>query len=208
MATVSPIGQIRRVKSRGLRHVLIPIIKASFDDDSDFEWDERKKKIKRKLNLVREDSEHELSDSFKEKLHADAPFRLWIHVFGIKQPGEIWVYRWRSWYVTKTDGLTEQEKQLEVVRAGMRHDQRYKQIRKQLEAFTLFEQTQRARRCQIPDSVKMFVWQRDQGKCVQCGSNKLLEFDHIIPVAEGGSNTERNLQLLCEICNRKKGRAI
>ena len=60
----------------------------------------------------------------------------------------------------------------------------------------------------IPEEIKLFVWQRDQGKCIQCGSNKKLEFDHIIPFAMGGSNTERNLQLLCENCNRKKGKNI
>lgn len=57
----------------------------------------------------------------------------------------------------------------------------------------------------IPDDVKMFVWQRDNGRCVKCGSNQNLEFDHIIPVSQGGSNTSRNLQILCETCNRSKG---
>ena len=57
----------------------------------------------------------------------------------------------------------------------------------------------------IPDDVKMFVWQRDGGCCVKCGSNENLEFDHIIPVVMGGANTSRNLQLLCEPCNRAKG---
>jgi hypothetical protein len=57
----------------------------------------------------------------------------------------------------------------------------------------------------IPDDVKLFVWQRDGGRCVKCGSQENLEFDHIIPVAKGGSNTARNIQLLCETCNRSKG---
>jgi MoxR-like ATPase len=61
------------------------------------------------------------------------------------------------------------------------------------------------RRETIPDDVKIFVWQRDEGACVKCGSNLDLEFDHIIPVALGGSNTARNLQVLCEKCNRAKG---
>lgn len=60
----------------------------------------------------------------------------------------------------------------------------------------------------IPTSVKMYVWQRDGGKCVQCKSQEKLEYDHIIPVSKGGSNTERNIQLLCENCNRKKGATI
>src|SRR5690606_11117267 len=54
----------------------------------------------------------------------------------------------------------------------------------------------------IPDEVKVFVWKRDAGKCVKCGSQEALEFDHIIPLAMGGSNTQRNLQLLCETCNK------
>ncbi len=60
----------------------------------------------------------------------------------------------------------------------------------------------------IPRRVKMYVWQRDAGRCVECGSKEKLEYDHTIPLSKGGSNTERNLQLLCERCNRTKGSAI
>ena len=64
------------------------------------------------------------------------------------------------------------------------------------------------RRDGIPRDVKLFVWQRDNGCCVACGSNRNLEFDHLIPLALGGSNTERNLQLLCADCNRRKGATL
>lgn len=56
----------------------------------------------------------------------------------------------------------------------------------------------------ITQAVKDLVWRRDEGKCVKCGSCEKLEFDHIIPVSKGGSSTYRNVQLLCEPCNRKK----
>ncbi len=57
----------------------------------------------------------------------------------------------------------------------------------------------------ISDDVKVTVWRRDGGRCIKCGSNENMEFDHVIPVALGGSSTERNIQLLCERCNREKG---
>jgi 5-methylcytosine-specific restriction endonuclease McrA len=60
----------------------------------------------------------------------------------------------------------------------------------------------------IPEEVRIAVWRRDRGRCVRCSSQRNLEFDHIIPIALGGSNTARNLQLLCEACNREKGASL
>jgi len=60
----------------------------------------------------------------------------------------------------------------------------------------------------ITQNVKDRVWNRDGGKCVQCDSNENLEFDHIIPFSKGGANTYRNIQLLCEQCNRQKSNKI
>lgn len=63
-------------------------------------------------------------------------------------------------------------------------------------------------RLNIPKNVRIFVWQRDGGKCTKCGARERLEYDHIIPVSKGGGNTERNVELLCEVCNRLKGDLI
>ena len=60
------------------------------------------------------------------------------------------------------------------------------------------------RRRYIPKKVKREVFRRDQGRCVNCGSKINLEYDHIIPFSLGGSNTAKNIQLLCAECNRTK----
>jgi hypothetical protein len=57
----------------------------------------------------------------------------------------------------------------------------------------------------IPQDVKIAVSVRDQGMCVQCGSNVDLHYDHKIPWSRGGTNTVNNIQLLCGSCNRIKG---
>jgi len=107
--------------------------------------------------------------------------------------------------MTECAHLTEEEQKLETAHFVLRHERRFKKLRQQLEAYRNLERAEASRREQISDAVRLFVWQRDEGKCVKCGSKERLEFDHIIPIALGGSNTERNIQLLCEACNRSKG---
>lgn len=64
------------------------------------------------------------------------------------------------------------------------------------------------KRERIPEEVKIAVWRRDNGVCSHCGSRINLEYDHMIPISKGGSNTVRNIELLCEKCNRKKSNKI
>lgn len=60
----------------------------------------------------------------------------------------------------------------------------------------------------IPQGLRQVVWRRDGGRCVQCGAESNLHFDHIIPVARGGATTIENLQILCAQCNLSKGARI
>ncbi|SLJ67954.1 Probable HNH endonuclease precursor [Mycobacteroides abscessus subsp. abscessus] len=60
----------------------------------------------------------------------------------------------------------------------------------------------------ISQEIKAEVWQRDGGRCVECGSGHYLEFDHIIPLSRGGATSAANLQILCRACNRRKGARI
>jgi hypothetical protein len=61
----------------------------------------------------------------------------------------------------------------------------------------------------IPTPVKVEVWRRDRGQCVQCGSTKNLHFDHDIPFSKGGSSlTAANVRLLCAKHNLEKADKI
>jgi len=61
----------------------------------------------------------------------------------------------------------------------------------------------------IPTEVKKEVWKRDNGKCVKCGDNKNLHFDHDLPFSKGGTSlTAKNVRLLCMIHNLQKSARI
>ena len=57
----------------------------------------------------------------------------------------------------------------------------------------------------IPTDVKIEVWKRDKGKCVLCGSQENLHFDHVLPFSKGGTSIlAANVQLLCVKHNLQK----
>ena len=121
---------------------------------------------------------------------------------------QIWIFRRRCYRVEDAGLVLPDEIALRVKHAAYKQEKALEKVQKEVAAFENFERLPSARRERIPESVRLFVWQRDRGRCVKCESNERLEFDHIIPVVEGGSSTERNVQLLCENCNRIKGKAI
>jgi len=76
----------------------------------------------------------------------------------------------------------------------------------------LLRRVERKRPTRPPISQKLryAILKRDREQCVKCGaspkknSEVTLEVDHIIPVAEGGTNDPKNLQTLCWSCNQGK----
>ena len=59
----------------------------------------------------------------------------------------------------------------------------------------------------ISKKTRFEVFKRDLFQCQYCGKrppNALLEVDHIMPVAEGGTNRITNLATSCFECNRGK----
>ena len=62
----------------------------------------------------------------------------------------------------------------------------------------------------IPAAVKREVWRRDRGRCRyvdrtsgrRCGSQHLLQIDHVVPYALGGAAEANNLRLLCAAHHR------
>jgi hypothetical protein len=76
--------------------------------------------------------------------------------------------------------------------------------KKELVRANLSSASSSVERTAIPKAVQREVWRRDRGRCVECGSKENLEFDHLLPLSKGGANTVRNIQILCQECNRRK----
>jgi hypothetical protein len=119
-----------------------------------------------------------------------------------------WAYRDKVFCVEGANLVSEEELKLRIKHECAKHSAELQRLRREVEAFENLDKISSARRERIPEAVRMFVWQRDGGRCLECGTKESLEFDHIIPVVEGGATTERNIQLLCEPCNRRKGRKV
>jgi hypothetical protein len=64
-------------------------------------------------------------------------------------------------------------------------------------------------RSPLSKKTRFEVFKRDQFQCSYCGAHPsetvMLEVDHVIPVAEGGTNDIENLVTACWDCNRGKG---
>ena len=70
-----------------------------------------------------------------------------------------------------------------------------------------FDEPQRKRKNFSPE-LKREIFKVQNGKCMYCGRKPgmdLMDIDHKNPVAKGGSDQKRNLQLICRTCNTRKG---
>ena len=107
----------------------------------------------------------------------------------------IWLYRDSVIRVAGAP-VDREELSLRIEHAVLRHRQKLDELRLELERATAGEAGQET----IPEDVRLFVWQRDGKRCVECGGRNQLVFQRFIPVHEGGSSAASNVQLLCRRC--------
>ncbi|MFI5258851.1 MAG: HNH endonuclease [Candidatus Limnocylindrales bacterium] len=137
---------------------------------------------------------------------------VWSHrplAVGITATGRhYWVLHGHAY--STPDNLTPEEVETLLTAADLRAARRLERARTEVALATRSSRPSQDAPDRVPisDATKQSVWRRDGGKCVQCGSQRNLEFDHIIPVSMGGASTARNVQLLCEACNRAKGASL
>ena len=121
----------------------------------------------------------------------------------IKLSSHVWLFKGFRYAV---DGLYSDEQfRLLILEEFDKERRRFERLKQKYDSA---EQESTRSRIRIPENIRIEVWRRDGGTCVRCGSRENLEYDHIIPLSRGGSNTARNIELLCERCNRSKGANI
>jgi 5-methylcytosine-specific restriction endonuclease McrA len=118
---------------------------------------------------------------------------------------ERFYYRCKGRYYVTCVEMTLDEVPLVV---DAERERSVRSLRNEIERIKAKAEFEGSVRAPIPKKVQILVWNRDGGRCVECGSTQNLEFDHIVPVSKGGGNSARNVQLLCEQCNRSKGGRI
>jgi hypothetical protein len=123
----------------------------------------------------------------------------------------LWLFR-DDLYVTDHPARSSEmdEAAIKIKALHFQEAETFRRLREQVANFEAVERNVKNPpvRRPIPDDVKLLVWSRDGGVCVRCGANQDLHFDHVIPIARGGSDDPENLQLLCRTCNLAKSDRI
>lgn len=66
-------------------------------------------------------------------------------------------------------------------------------------------------RIKFPKEVREMLYHNADGRCVLCGRKILYDdvsLDHVIPLAMGGADDIRNIQVTCRACNQFKGSVL
>jgi hypothetical protein len=75
-----------------------------------------------------------------------------------------WVYKGKVFKVEGAEAVSDEEVKLRIKHEVVRHSKEMQRIRREVEAFENLDEIPSARRERIPESVRMFVWQRDSGR--------------------------------------------
>ena len=63
--------------------------------------------------------------------------------------------------------------------------------------------SRRTKACDITNKVKLKVWERDEYRCIFCGSSQAMPNAHYIPRSKGGLGIEQNVITACIECHMR-----
>lgn len=155
-----------------------------------------------KIKILEEAEDNLLLWEMDEDIRED----IWFYENHIDLYSSLWFYRNSAYDILDSDHYSKEEIKLLIMEFEDKERQKFEKLRKKFSNSKSDEV--KYERTRISEEVRIAVWRRDQGKCARCGSRENLEYDHIVPVSKGGSNTVRNIELLCQDCNRAKGNRI
>ena len=61
--------------------------------------------------------------------------------------------------------------------------------------------SRRTKALEIPQRVTYAVWERDEARCILCGSQHAAPEAHFVPRSAGGLGIEENIVTLCRSCH-------
>jgi hypothetical protein len=105
----------------------------------------------------------------------------------LKPPYSVWLFQ--DFIYNVTGYIQEEEGKLLVLEEFDRERKLFEKLKIKFSAEEQKGST--LTRPKIPEKVKVEVWRRDGGICSRCGNREKLEYDHIVPVSRGRSNTSR-----------------
>ena len=113
-----------------------------------------------------------------------------------------WIFK--DCFYWEDDGLSADDVKALALQRIRKQDRRLANAHSLMRA----EEAGQAQRPPVSIEIRRAVFERDGGRCVECGGGFDLQYDHVIPFSLGGATTVENLQLLCADCNRSKGATL
>lgn len=81
-------------------------------------------------------------------------------------------------------------------------------VKNNSEADRIYQANKKARKLGVVGELSVKDWLEVLSawgsSCLKCGSDHLVEIDHVVPLSKGGMNVKENIQPLCSDCNKRK----
>ncbi len=134
----------------------------------DFTFDYGKRNAKK--HTYWDETGYDMNEWSKEKsepLHIKSDVCLSLY-----RNGSVWVFKDYLYLLEGVEYESEDVKKTYIKHFALKKEKQFSKMVKEVERFERFERINPVYREQIPEEVRMYVWRRDNGRCVKCNKEK------------------------------------